>query len=201
MPDTSPHLSTELPGDLSHQARDLLRQVSVYGAPLENHCRRLAEFAIALGEKRGVAMPADFIVAAAYLHDIGLCVDVPDERNYLRRGLLYIWPYVQKWHLSNEEQRIVEDIMLYSHSVKSVSGISPEGELVRLAVRIEHSLGQLTQGLDRAFCRSVFAAYPRKGFNRVLLSFFRTTIVDDGAGELRRIFFPEKRSHLDGKSL
>jgi hypothetical protein len=91
--------------------------------------------------------------------------------------------------------------MLYSHSLKPVSGISPEGELVRLAVRIEHSLGQLTHGLDREFCRSVFAAYPRKGFNRVLLSFFRTTIVDDGAGELRRIFFPEKRSHLDGKSL
>jgi hypothetical protein len=200
MPDTSPHLATELPGDLSHQARDLLRQVSVYGAPLENHCRRLAEFAIALGEKRGVAMPPDFIIAAAYLHDIGLCVDVPDERNYLKRGLLFIWPYVQKWHLSREEQKIVEDIMLYSHSVKSVSGISPEGELVRLAVRIEHSLGQLTHGLDRAFCRSVFAAYPRKGFNRVLLSFFRTTIVDDGAGELRRIFFPEKRSHLDEKS-
>lgn len=185
------HAVAELPGDRSLQARSLLRQVSVYGAPLEYHCSRLAEFALALGEKRAVAMPVDLIVAAAYLHDIGLCVEMSHERSYLKRGLLVIWPHVQRWRLSNEENRILEDVMLYSHSIKPVPGISPQGELVRVAMRIEHSLGRLTHGLGGDFCRSVFARYPRNGFNRVLFSFFKTAIVDDGPRALGRVFFPE----------
>jgi hypothetical protein len=142
-------------------------------------------------------MSPDLIVAAAYLHDIGLCVENPSERNYLKRGLLFVYPYLEKWHLKNGERKIVEDIMLYSHSLKSVPGISPEGELVRQAVRIEHSLGRLTHGLDGEFCRSVFSTYPRKGFNRVLLSFFKTAVVEDGAVELRHIFFPKNQNRLD----
>ena len=192
----------KLPGDLSRQARDILRRVSVYGLPLENHCQRISEFALALGQQRGIAMPPDLIVAAAYLHDIGLCVEHPTEKNYLKRGLLFIYPYLEKWHLSGSERKIVEDVMLYSHSLKPVPGISPEGELVRLAVRIEHSLGRFTHGLDRGFCREVFTKYPRKGFSRVLLSFFKTTVVDDGGMELGSIFFPKIRSsHLDEKRL
>jgi hypothetical protein len=193
----SHHATSEIPGNLSRQARDLLRQVSVYGSPLENHCQRLAEFALALGKQRGIALPPDLIVAAAFLHDIGLCVEDAEERNYLKRGVIFVASYLEKWHLNDREKEIVEDVMLYSHSLKPVPGISAEGELVRLAVRIEHSLGRFTHGLDGDFCRAVFAKYPRKGFNRVLLSFFRTTVVDDGAVELRRIFFPEYRSRLD----
>jgi hypothetical protein len=200
MSDTSHYDIPELPGDRSRQARDLLRQVSVYGSPLENHCRRLAEFAMALGKKRGIPMPADLIVAAAYLHDIGLCVEDPGERNYLKRGFLFVEPALETWRLNHREKKIVEDIMLYSHSLKPVPDISPEGELVRLAVKIEHSLGRFTQGLNGGFCRAVFARYPRKGFNLVLLSFLKTTVVDDGAVELGRIFFPKNRSHLDETS-
>ena len=185
------HAVLELPGDRSVQARSLLRRVSAYGAPLEYHCCRLAEFALALGEKRAVAMPADLIVAAAYLHDIGLCVEMSGERSYLQRGLLYTWPHVQRWRLSHEEKKILEDVMLYSHAIKPVPDISPQGELVRQAVRIEHSLGRFPHGLNGDFCRSVFARYPRRGFNRVLLAFLKTVLVNDGARTLGRVLFPE----------
>ena len=72
--------------------------------------------------------------------------------------------------------------------------MSPAGELVRLAVRVEHSLGRITHGLDRSEIRVVFATYPRRGFNRVLAAFTKTVVFEDGALELLHIFFPGQKA-------
>jgi hypothetical protein len=177
---------------LKEMGLSLLRSKSPYGEPLENHCLRLAEFSLALGQARGVPLDEDLTYAACYLHDIGLCVANPDEKNYLKRGHVFTVEHTASWGLTEAQADVLADVMLYSHSMKPVPGISPAGEMVRLAVSVEHSLGRVNQGLDRSFCREVFAKYPRKGFNRVLLGFFKTAVVEDGAGRLPEIFFPTR---------
>ena len=177
---------------LREKAMEILDCESSYGKPLENHCLRLAEFSMALAESEGIEMDEDLIFAACYLHDIGLCVKDPTEKNYLKRGLKFVRGKVQNWQLDEHQARVLEDVMLYSHSVSSVPGISHQGDVVRRAVSVEHSFGRISQGLDSTVRRSVFARYPRRGFNRVLLSFFKIAIVEDGPKELVRIFFPDK---------
>lgn len=175
---------------LRERALELLRRTSEHGVPLENHCRRLAEFAAALAAREGIATDPDLLAAATYLHDFGLLVRDPAERNYLRRGQRHVAERTAGWGLDAAQRKVLDDVMLYSHSLQAVPGISPQGELVRRAVGVEHSLGRLTHGLDRATCKEIFARIPRDGLNRVLLAFFRTAIVDDGPTELLRIFFP-----------
>ncbi len=176
---------------LREKALNLLRQKSRHGEPLENHCLRLAEFSLALGKTNGVEMDEDLVFAACYLHDIGLCVKDPSQKNYLKRGLAFVRAQVDDWELDAHQTKVLEDVMLFSHSLSPQPGISREGDLVRQAVSVEHSLGRLTHGLDPSVCQAVFDQYPRRGFNRVLLDFFKIAIVEDGPKELYRIFFPK----------
>ena len=175
---------------LTERALALLRSKSRYGRPLEHHCLRLYRFTMALAENENIEVDADLATAACYLHDIGLCVENPDEKNYLKRGHQFVQEQTADWGLSEQQQRFLADVMLYSHSISSVPDITPQGDLVRRAVSVEHSFGKLRQGLDEAVCRAVFEEFPRRGFNRVLLSFFRIAILDDGLKELVRVFFP-----------
>ncbi|MDJ0763213.1 MAG: HD domain-containing protein [Myxococcota bacterium] len=176
---------------LRDRALNLLRAHSPYGVPLENHCLRLGAFARAISEKGGVPFDEDLMYAACFLHDIGLCVKDPSEKNYLKRGLKFARSHIWNWDLSDAQRRVFEDVMLYSHALRTIPGITPGGELVRLAVRVEHSLGTYSHGLDKDSIRQVFDAYPRRGFNRVLLAFARTAVLEDGPTELVRVFFPE----------
>ncbi|MCP4677361.1 MAG: HD domain-containing protein [Deltaproteobacteria bacterium] len=177
---------------LQGKALEILRVESHHGKPLENHCLRLAEFSLALADSNGIEMDEDLTFAACYLHDIGLCVKDPSEKNYLKRGLKFVRTRIGDWGLDDHQIKVLEDVMLYSHSISSMPGTSPEGDLVRRAVSVEHSLGRLTHGLSSAFCKDIFAKYPRRGFNRVLLDFFKIAILEDGPKELVRIFFPER---------
>jgi hypothetical protein len=175
---------------LSDEALDILRANSPYGIALENHCLRLAEFALALGELRQVSLDEDLIRAGCFLHDIGLCVKNPRKANYLERGFDFVEPRIEEWKLDEEQRQVFSDVMLYNHSIKPVPGISEPAEMVRLGVQVEHSLGRRAHGLDEAFCRGVFDNFPRHDFNRVLLSFFKTVVMEDGPLELFRIFLP-----------
>jgi hypothetical protein len=175
---------------LNDEALEILRANSPYGIALENHCRRLAEFALALGEQRQVPLDEDLIRAGCFLHDIGLCVKNPRTANYLERGFEFVEPQIEEWALDEDQRRVFSDVMLFNHSIKEVPGISEPAEMVRLAVQVEHSLGRMTHGLDAAFCRGVFDNFPRHDFNRVLLSFFKTVMMEDGPLELFRIFLP-----------
>jgi putative nucleotidyltransferase with HDIG domain len=176
---------------LQKRALELLRSVSPYGEPLENHCIRLAEFALAIGLKEQLEPDEDLVRAACFLHDIGLCVDYDTERNYLKRGLSFFQAQSAEWRLDAEQRKMLDDALLYNHSLVKIPGIDPQADLVRRAVSVEHSHGLVTQGLDRKFCRSVFVKIPRYGFNQVLLSFFRIAAIDDGPATLLRIFFPK----------
>ncbi len=175
---------------LADTALRILREKSVYGKPLENHCIRLAEFSIALGRKRGVEVDEDLLFCGCYLHDIGLCITDPCEPNYLKRGQKFASKITEDWNLDANQKKVLDDVMLFSHSIRQVPRISPQGELVRLAVRTEHSVGFIRNGLSKSLIRDVLKRYPRQGFSRVLLSFFRIAIIDDSPKELVRIFFP-----------
>ena len=176
---------------LQEKALEILRGESRYGRPLEYHCLRLAEFTTALSELHDKELDEDLIYAACYLHDIGLCVKDPEEKNYLKRGLKFVLTKIDDWNLDDGQMKVLEDVMLYSHSFASVPGISEEGNLARQAVSVEHSFGKISHGLDSHICKEVFAKYPRHGFNAVLLDFFKIAIVDDGPKEVFRIFFPQ----------
>lgn len=175
---------------LQTRALELLRSVSPYGEPLENHCIRLAEFALAIGLREGLEPDEELVRTACFLHDIGLCVNYGSERNYLKRGLSFFQTRSADWGLDAEQRKMLDDALLYNHSLVKIPGIDPQADLVRRAVSVEHSHGLVTQGLDREFCRSVFAELPRHGFNRVLLSFFKIAAIDDGPATLIGIFFP-----------
>jgi hypothetical protein len=172
------------------QALSILRAESSFGIALENHCLRLAEFSLALGETRGVELDEDLIRAGCWLHDIGLCVKNPRIANYLERGLDFVRPTMESWDLDEEQTKIFSDVMLFNHSLKRVEGLSEPAEMVRLAVQVEHSLGRRRHGLDRGYCRQIFAEHPRHDFNSVLLEFFKIVIREDGPTELFRIFLP-----------
>jgi len=175
---------------LRDEALAILRAENPYGIALENHCLRLAEFSIALAELRGVAIDEDLIRAGCFLHDIGLCVKNPRLANYLERGLAFVRPTMDAWRLDDERRKVLEDVMLYNHSLKDVEGIAPAADAVRLAVQVEHSLGRIRHGLDHALCRRVFDNFPRHDFNHVLLEFFKIVVREDGPTELLRIFLP-----------
>ncbi len=186
---TSPTPSAETV-TLRERGLNLLRSCSKHGQALENHCLRLARFTMALADKEGIAVDEDLTYAACYLHDIGLCVEDPTEKNYLKRGHQFALERTADWGLTEPQKKFLADVMLYSHSLAAVPHISAQGDLVRRAVSVEHSLGKMRHGLDAATCRAVFREFPRRGFNRVLLSFFRIAILDDGIKELVRVFFP-----------
>jgi HD domain len=168
----------------------LLRAESPYGAALENHCIRLAELSLALGANRGVELDEDLLRCATYLHDVGLCVKSPHEPNYLKRGLAFARPHVQRWGVGGKDLKVFEEVMLYSHSLRTVSGLTPQANLVRIAVAVEHSWGVLSHGLDPATRRSIFSRHERLDFNRVLWEFAKTTILSDGPSQLLDVFFP-----------
>ncbi len=175
---------------LQERGLALLRSVSQYGQPLENHCIRLAEFSIALAKNNDIDLNEDLTRCVCFLHDIGLCVDDIAEKNYLKRGLNFVRPKVVEWGIQGEDLTLFEDIFLFNHSIRKVPGLDQRAEMVRLAVSVEHSFGVFSHGLDRTTRRETFSRYPRTGFNRVLMSFFKKSLVDDGPTQLFGIFLP-----------
>ncbi|MFO8073032.1 MAG: HD domain-containing protein [Polyangia bacterium] len=172
------------------KALEILREHNPYGEPLENHCLRVAELTLALGEHRGVAVDEDLVFAIAYLHDLGLCVESRSPASYLVRGLEVARPHAESWGLDEGQLQTFEDGMLYNHSLAGVDGISPTGDLIRRAVQVEHSLGAISHGLPRREVEQVLARHPRRGFERVLLAFAKKAVLEDGPAEVLRIFFP-----------
>jgi len=175
---------------LAERALDILRDLSPYGRALENHCLRIFDFSMELALINNVRMEEDLIMAGCYLHDIGLLVKDEQEKNYLRRGRAFVQPLKEKWELDDEQARVLDDVMLYNHSLAAVPGISMPGDMVRRAVHVEHSFGRMSRGLERDVIRGVFDKYPRLDFNRVLRGFFRTVLLDDGPVQVFRIFLP-----------
>ena len=175
---------------IKEQALQILQEHSPYGVPLENHCIRLAEFTLGLAKLRGIDANPDLVYAGAYLHDIGLLVPNDDSKNYLYRGAAFVTPYLEEWGLGQKEKRQMNDMLLYNHSFRTVSGISPLGKAMRCAVQVEHSFGKWSHGLDRGVRKEIFKQFPRNGLNSVLFDFFKISLKRDGTTELLRLFFP-----------
>lgn len=182
---------------IAERAESLYRGVSPYPGPaLDHHNLRLAAFTVALGERHGVDVEPNLTAAIAWVHDIGLLVKDPAEGAYTRRGLRFLEPHLDAWELDAERREIVAHTMLFNHSLRPLRGVHPAAELFRRAVQVEHSFGALRHGLERDVVRSIFARWPRRGLNAVLLDFARITLLHDGPGVLLPIFLPAAPARL-----
>lgn len=176
---------------LNLKAEALLARHNHYaGEGLQNHNRRLAEFALALAQDRGREVNPDLVRAVTTLHDIGLLVRQQGQPSYLKRGWEFVEPHVLSWGVEGDSLVAFRDMMLYNHALPAVRGVHPWADLVRRAVQVEHSLGLVRHGLPRRVCREVFSRLPRLNFHHVLYDFARTTVVEDGIIELIPMFFP-----------
>lgn len=160
------------------------------GNALLNHNLRISYFALEIACKRGIEVDEDLLRAGCHLHDIGLLIPEREEPSYLRRSWNFFSPYGKTWGLNNEQMKSMREMLLYNHSLRPLPCTSSPGELVRLAVEVEHSQGLLRHGLSPSYCRNVFKQIPRLNLNRILLDFARITIIEDGPCQLFRIFLP-----------
>jgi len=177
------------------QAERLYRNTTPYGGvALDNHCIRLAELALALGRHNRVPLEEDLVRAVCWVHDIGLMVKLGGEPAYPHRGLSFISSMIDDWGLSPERRRVVEEMMLFNHALLPVAGLTPQAEMLRRSVQVEHSLGLRRHGLGAPAVRGMFARWPRAGLTRILVDFARITLMEDGPRQLLPIFFPSDRS-------
>lgn len=175
------------------QAEQLYRETTPYrGVALDNHCIRLAELTLELCRVHAVQSDEDLVRAVCWVHDIGLMVKLDGERAYPRRGLRFIRQMVDGWDLSPRRRRVVEEMMLFNHALRPVSGLTREAEMLRRAVQVEHSLGLLRHGLAAAALREIFNRWPRSGLAPILVDFARITVLEDGPRQLLSLFFPRR---------
>lgn len=175
------------------RAERLYRDTTPYrGEALDNHCIRLAELTLALGRQNAVPLDEDLVRAVAWVHDIGLMVKQQGEPCYPRRGLAFIAPLVDGWDLPARQRQIVDEMMLYNHSLRPLDGLSPQAEMLRRAVQVEHTMGLVRHGLDSDTTKRVFARWPRRGLTRILADFARITLLQDGPGQLLPLFLPHR---------
>ena len=176
---------------LRAEAETLFARHSPYEGPaLENHNLRILAFTLALGRTNDVSLDEDLVAAGSYLHDLGLLVSDPTEPSYLRRSWRFVEGHARSWGVDPDGLRVLEQILLYNHSLRSLPGLEPAAELVRRAVQIEHSRGLRRHGLPRASIREVFARHPRLDLTRILLDFARITFIEDGTRQLLPMFLP-----------
>lgn len=176
---------------LEARAHDLFLQHNPYpGHGLPNHCLRLRDLTLALASHRSARVDADLVGAGAWLHDIGLLVEDPDEARYLPRGLRFCEPHMDSWGVEGEARRELSHMLLYNHALRAPADIAPTAELMRQAVHVEHSHGLIRNGLPRRLVKQVFRDHPRDNFNVVLAGFTRTAVIKDGVSTLVPTLFP-----------
>lgn len=176
---------------LTEKAKELfLRHNHYKGKALLNHNLRIAEFAIEIAENRNISVDEDLIRAGCHLHDIGLLIPNRDDPSYLKRSWNFVKPYGESWGLSQTQMAQMRDMLLYNHSLRPLPGPCGAGELVRLGVEVEHSLGLIRHGLSWYYCRNTFRAIPRLDLTKILIDFARITLFQDGPTQLFAIFLP-----------
>lgn len=171
------------------QADEIFERISPYrGAGLRNHCWRLYEFArLALGERPRTLQDPELYLAAM-LHDLGLVRARDTGATYLARSVALL-EGVTGYHFSDGKRRALEQCLLYNHRLRRPAGLDHEAEAFRRAVQIEHSLGLITHGIDRAQVAAVMARHPRADFGRVLVDFAWRVVRHEPHTVLRGIFF------------
>ena len=178
---------------LTERARALFEAQNSYPGPaLAEHNRRILAFATELGALRGVAADADLLGAGCWLHDIGLLVPDRAEPSYQRRSWRFVAAHTERWGLEPERQQQLRWMLRYTHSLRPLPGLEPMADLIRRAVQVEHSGGLRRHGLQRTFCRQVFADHPRGDLSRILVDFARITLLEDGPGQLATLFWPRR---------
>lgn len=180
-----------LGGPLVARAEEIFERTSPYrGDGLRNHCWRLYELArLALGERPRILDDAELYLAAM-VHDLGLVSERDAGESYLARSVALLrreTGHLER--LGGDKRRALEQCLLYNHRLRRPAALCHEAEAFRRGVQIEHSLGLITHGLDRAQIAAVIARHPRADFGRVLLDFSWRVLRREPRTVVRGIFF------------
>ncbi len=172
------------------RADEIFERISPYrGAGLRNHCWRLYELArLALGASVRTLEDSELYLAAM-LHDLGLLRERDSGATYLARSVALLER--ETGHLlSDGKRRALAQCLLYNHRLRRPAALDhDEAEAFRRAVQVEHSLGLITHGLDRAQVTAIMARHPRADFGRVLVDFAWRVVRHEPHTVLRGIFF------------
>ena len=176
--------------DLRRQADEIFDAYNCYpGEGERNHCLRLVEFALLHAQHMGKEVDQDLIYLAAMLHDLGLMVTSRPGTSYLTRTVEIAQKELDGTGLDEDSWRILEDCLLYNHSVKSLRSHDPASESFRRAVFTEHTRGVWKFGLRREEVRRVFRQVPYDNFAAVLADFvWKTSLFEPKT--IPQIFIP-----------
>lgn len=166
-------LDPQLPSyRLALTADEVFARVNPYpGTGFRNHCHRLFRFVDLLLKHEDVFLDPNMAYAIAMFHDLGLvCENVPGDC-YPQRSLAFFEQETRDCDWGDTPYEIVAECFLYNHLLLSTKVLTPQADMFRRAVKVEHSHGWIRFGLPKQEVKTVFQSYPQANFLRVLTDF------------------------------
>jgi hypothetical protein len=169
---------------------DLFDAYNIYdGEGFRNHNLRLAAFASALLEIRGLPFDEERTHLLAMVHDLGLISPVDRGADYLDRG----WRLLQRESAERGCPQFADELsyecLRFNHRLRPVTGLDPRAEAFRAAVWVEHSFGRRRHGLSQELVREVFRKHPRDNFSYVMADFWQRVLLHEPRTVVKGIFF------------
>jgi HD superfamily phosphodiesterase len=131
--------------------------------PMERHCVRCFLLAERLAGRRGLEIDRELMLCASLLHDAGLYPAIGRGGVYTADGGAYARDLLEGVGWDEARAARCEQAIALHHDTREQLDLGAEVELMRLADRIEVLGGLVTEGLDRAEVREIFARIPRRG--------------------------------------
>jgi hypothetical protein len=178
-----------LQDDARQLGNELFEQYNIYeGEGFRNHNLRLAAFADALIEARGLTMNPGRTHLLAMAHDLGLISEADQGADYLLRSWALLERECKARGLEQLADSTAFECVRFNHRLSPVPNLDPRAEAFRCAVWVEHSFGAKRFGLPRELVRGVFRRYPRDNFNAVMADFWRRVLLHEPTTVIRGIF-------------
>ena len=168
----------------------LFERYNIYeGEGFRNHNLRLAAFADALLDLRGLDLCTERTHLLAMVHDLGLISERDQGEDYLMRSWALLEREAKEAGCEEFADELSFQCVRYNHRMMKVPQLDPRAEAFRCAVWVEHSFGAKRYGLPRPLVDSIFDRYPRDNFNRVMADFWRRVLLHEPKTLARGIFF------------
>ena len=165
----APHLPSYA---LVARANAVFERLNPYqGMGFSNHCHRLFMFVTLLCNHEGILIDPNMAYAIAMFHDLGLVCKNIQGNHYLQRSWLLFEQETQGCDWGDTPPRVVSECVLYNHLLVTNRQLSPQAEMFRRAVQIEHTHGWLRFGLNKQTVKQILKLYPRDNLTHVLIDF------------------------------